>query len=42
MNLEEATKQLNSLNWEQMGFVAGGRYIFSQKSLEKALISEQF
>ena len=42
MNLEEATKQLNSLNWEQIGFVASGRYIFSQKSLEKALISEQF
>ncbi|EAJ2975781.1 class I SAM-dependent methyltransferase [Campylobacter jejuni] len=38
MDLEKATKILNSIEWDRMGFVTGGRYIFSQKSLKEALV----
>lgn len=41
LNLEKATQILNSLNWKQMGFVTGGRYIFAQKSLKEAFIDDQ-
>ncbi|TLD86517.1 class I SAM-dependent methyltransferase [Helicobacter sp. MIT 05-5294] len=40
LDLEMATKELNALNWEQMGFVTGGRYIFAQKSLKEAMIDD--
>ena len=30
--------KLNSINWQELGFVCDGRYIFSQKSLENTLI----
>ncbi len=41
LNLEKAVEQLNSLDWEQMGFVTGGRYIFAQKSLKEAMIDDK-
>lgn len=41
LNLKKAIKTLNSLNWEEMGFVTGGRFIFTQKALTQALISKQ-
>ena len=40
LNLEKAAEQLNTLNWEQMGFVTGGRFIFAQKSLKEAMIDD--
>lgn len=41
LNLEEMAEKLNTLNWEQMGFVTGGRYIFAQKSLQEAMIDDE-
>lgn len=40
LDLEKAVLILNSLAWSDMGFVTGGRFIFSQKSLQEALIKE--
>ncbi|TLD85056.1 class I SAM-dependent methyltransferase [Helicobacter sp. MIT 11-5569] len=40
LDLEKAVEELNHLNWEQMGFVTGGRYIFAQKSLKEAMIDD--
>lgn len=34
VDLKKAAEKLNSLDWEGMGFVCGGRFLFSQKSLE--------
>lgn len=33
---------LNQVDWQQLGFVCDGRYIFSQRSLENALLPEEF
>lgn len=41
LNLEKTVEQLNSLDWEQMGFMTGGRYIFAQKSLKEAMIDDK-
>lgn len=41
LNLEKTAQKLNALNWEQMGFVTGGRYIFGQKSLQEAMIDDK-
>ncbi|TSA86021.1 MULTISPECIES: class I SAM-dependent methyltransferase [Helicobacter] len=38
LDLKHALHTLNEINWEDMGFVTGGRYIFSQKSLQEALV----
>ena len=40
LDLEKAVLILNSLAWSDMGFVTGGRFIFSQKSLQEALVKE--
>ncbi len=34
MDLDKAAKRLNSVDWEKFGFVCGGRFLFTQKSLE--------
>ncbi len=34
--------KLNAVNWDELGFVCNGRYIFSQKSLENSLLPESF
>ena len=39
MNLEAAVRHLNKQKWNQLGFKCGGRYIFSQKSLENLSIN---
>ena len=36
INLNKAVKKLNSVEWEKLGFVCDGRFIFSQKSLQNA------
>ena len=41
MNLNKALEALNSLPWQDMGFITGGRYIFSQKALKEALIDDE-
>ena len=38
IDIEKAVERLNSLDWQSMGFVTGGRYLFAQKSLKEALI----
>lgn len=39
----ELTKMLNeSVNWSELGFKVGGRYIFNQKSLQNSLLPECF
>jgi adenine-specific DNA-methyltransferase len=38
----ELCEQLNSVNWFELGFVCDGRYIFSQKSLENAMLPDNF
>ena len=33
---------LNDVNWDELGFVCDGRFIFSQKSLENTMLPNQF
>lgn len=41
VDLVKVTNLLNSIEWNKMGFVTGGRYIFAQKSLKEALINDK-
>jgi adenine-specific DNA-methyltransferase len=34
--------QLNAVDWEELGFVCGGRYLFAQRSLQEALLPASF
>lgn len=38
MNLEKAISILNAIDWDSLGFMTGGRYVFAQKSLKEAPI----
>lgn len=38
IDLDLALNKLNSIDWNDLGFVTGGRFVFSQKSLKEALI----
>lgn len=40
--LLEMRKELNNVNWLELGFQCDGRFIFSQKSLEKSFLPEVF
>ncbi len=42
IDLKQATDILNGLDWNNIGFMAGGRYIFSQKSLKEALVDVKY
>jgi len=42
INLKNTTKALNSIDWNEFGFMVGGRHIFSQKALENLPITENF
>lgn len=33
---------LNNVDWDELGFMSGGRYIFSQRSLEECLLPSEF
>jgi adenine-specific DNA-methyltransferase len=33
---------LNDVDWSELGFVCDGRFLFSQRSLEQALLPEAF
>lgn len=37
-NIKKVIKKLNRVNWNELGFMCGNRYIFSQKALENALL----
>ncbi len=39
MNLQQAAKKLNKVNWLQLGFVCDKRFLFTQRSLENAPVS---
>ncbi len=38
INLAQACAKLNRIDWHSMGFMTGGRYLFSQRSLEAAIV----
>lgn len=38
----EIIDKLNSVNWQELGFVCDGRFLFSQKSLENCLLPPDF
>lgn len=40
--LEKICALLNGVNWEELGFICDGRFLFSQKSLENSLLGEEF
>lgn len=42
IDLKEFCDALNSVPWDQLGFVCDGRYLFSQRSLENAPLPESF
>ena len=41
-NENELCEKLNNVNWNELGFVCDGRYLFSQKSLENTLLPNTF
>jgi adenine-specific DNA-methyltransferase len=42
MNLDLACDLLNGVDWEELGFVCDGRYIFGQRSLQNAVLPTSF
>lgn len=42
MQLQQLVTLLNAVDWHELGFVCDGRFIFSQRSLEHALLPEDF
>ncbi len=42
VNIKEVCKELNKINWFELGFVCDGRFIFSQKSLENTILPISF
>lgn len=41
-NLKIICEKLNSINWEELGFVCDGRFLFSQRSLENSMLDSSF
>ena len=41
-DLERLAGFLNDVDWSELGFVCDGRFLFSQRSLEKVLLPEDF
>ncbi len=42
IDMEGLTRALNAVDWEELGFVCDGRYLFSQRSLEDTLLPAHF
>lgn len=42
VDLNEICELLNNTNWQELGFVCDGRFIFSQRSLECTLLDTRF
>lgn len=41
-DLKRLTAMLNDVDWHELGFVCDGRFLFSQRGLEQALLPEAF
>ncbi len=41
-NLENLCTRLNEVDWQELGFVCDGRYLFSQRSLESCVLDSSF
>lgn len=41
-DLAALCERLNAVNWAELGFVCDGRYLFTQRSLQEALLPESF
>ena len=41
-DLQRLAEMLNDVDWHELGFVCDGRFLFSQRSLEQALLPEGF
>ena len=42
INIDELCNDLNNVNWNELGFVCDGRFLFSQRSLENCLLPVMF
>lgn len=42
LDVNKLCDELNSVNWEELGFVCDGRYLFSQRSLENTKLPDVF
>jgi len=42
VDLQRLVDLLNEVDWQELGFVCDGRYLFGQRSLEQALLPESF
>lgn len=42
MDLQKICEMLNNVDWEELGFVCDGRFLFSQRSLENCLLGSEF
>ncbi len=40
--LERLTAMLNEVDWQELGFVCDGRFIFTQRSLQNCLLPDKF
>lgn len=40
--INDAIEELNKVDWKELGFITGGRFIFSQRSLENCFLPDQF
>jgi adenine-specific DNA-methyltransferase len=41
-DLARLVDMLNDVDWAELGFVCDGRFLFAQRSLEQALLPEDF
>lgn len=39
---KQMAELLNQVNWEELGFVCDGRYLFSQRALENSVLPDTF
>jgi adenine-specific DNA-methyltransferase len=42
IDIERATAALNAVNWDELGFVCDGRFLFSQRALENCFLPANF
>jgi adenine-specific DNA-methyltransferase len=42
LDIKDLCFKLNEVNWDELGFICDGRYLFSQKSLENSILPENF
>lgn len=40
--IKEITEELNNVDWNELGFICGNRYLFNQRSLENCLLPKIF